>query len=187
MAQPSGVSLSWTSCIRSQWPLSAACNLQGAREAQEEAQAAVREGEEAVTQVQNEYRDAVAEVEKLVEERQRWQKSWDEERQRMEAEKAALAASMDVSCQMFLYCPHQASPVSSVQAAPRPAACSLWSAYVFGVYCHLLPNHIIWSSHAVQEQHAGLASVSMTGGMRRRPRRRQPRRRWSCGRMWSAS
>ena len=73
------------------------CHLQGAKEAQEQAQAAVREGEEAVTQVQKEYRGAVAEVEKLVEERQHWQQAWDEERQRMEADKAALAASMDVS------------------------------------------------------------------------------------------
>ena len=105
--------------------------MQGAREAQETAQAAVREGEDAVEQVQKEYRDAVAEVEKLVEERQRWQEAWDEERQRMEADKAALAASMDVSCRIILRCPHQAFPMSNVLAAPRPAACipcgqSLW-------------------------------------------------------------
>ena len=98
--------------------------MQGAREAQESAQAAVREGEEAVEQVQKEYRDAVAEVEKLVEERQRWQEAWDEERQRMEADKAALAASMNVSCQVFLYCPDQAFPISNVLATTRPAACS---------------------------------------------------------------
>ncbi len=74
------------------------CWMQGAKEAQEQAHAAVREGEEAVTQVQKEYRGALAEVEKLVEERQRWQEAWDEERQRLEADKAALVASMDVSC-----------------------------------------------------------------------------------------
>ena len=73
-------------------------SVQGAREAQERAQAAVQEGEEAVAQVQKEYRGAVAEVGKLVEERQRWQEAWDAERQRMEADKVALAASMEVSC-----------------------------------------------------------------------------------------
>ncbi len=66
----------------------------------------MREGEEAVTQVQKEYRGALAEVEKLVEERQRWQEAWDEERQRLEADKATLVASMDVSCRLFPSC-HQ--------------------------------------------------------------------------------
>ena len=64
----------------------------------------MREGEEAVTQVQKEYRGALAEVEKLVEERQRWQEAWDEERQRLEADKAALVVSMDVSCHLCLCC-----------------------------------------------------------------------------------
>jgi hypothetical protein len=71
---------------------------QGASKAAERAQAAVREGEEAVARVQEQYEGALAEVNKLVKERQRWQEAWDEERQRMEADKAALAASMEVSC-----------------------------------------------------------------------------------------
>jgi chromosome segregation ATPase len=71
---------------------------QGASEAAERAQAAVREGEEAVARVQEQYEAALAEVDKLVKERQRWQEAWDEERQSMKADKAALAASMEVSC-----------------------------------------------------------------------------------------
>ena len=70
-------------------------------------------------QVQKEYRGAVAEVEKLVEERQHWQEAWDEERQRMEADKTALAASMDVSCALFL-----CAAVRLVHPSPRSQAAS---------------------------------------------------------------
>lgn len=77
--------------------------MQGLKEAQEQAQAAVQEGEDAVAQVRKDYKAAMAEVEKLVKERQRWQDAWDEEREHMEADKAALAASMEVSCQSALF------------------------------------------------------------------------------------
>ena len=94
-------------------------------------------------QVQKEYRGAVAEVEKLVEERQRWQEAWDEERQRMEADKAALAASMDVSCVSISVCCRLSvfagSSIPTVTGCFWTSACSLGGQHLaFGSSgCHL--------------------------------------------------
>ena len=66
-------------------------------EAEEQAQAAVREGKEAVELVREQYEDALAEVDKLVKERQCWQEAWDDERHSAEAEKATLLAGIEVN------------------------------------------------------------------------------------------
>lgn len=63
----------------------------------------MREGEEAVAAVQEQYEAGLADVERLVKERQRWQEAWDEQRERMEADKAAFAASMEVSPQYLQF------------------------------------------------------------------------------------
>jgi hypothetical protein len=70
--------------------------LQGEREARAEAEAAAEDAAEQVAAVQQQYEEALAQMARLGKERQQWQQDWDAERRRMEADKAALLASMEV-------------------------------------------------------------------------------------------
>lgn len=138
----------------------------------------MREGEEAVARVQEQYEAALAEVDKLVKERQRWQEAWDEERQSMKADKAALAASMEVSCHSHPCRSHSAmtSMLPLHAATYRPlmlisdrgrfrAARADTVALCYSQVCH--STDMIWL-HC------------------RRNAKQRPRRRWRCGRRWNA-
>ena len=138
----------------------------------------MREGEEAVAQVQEQYEAALAEVDKLVKERQRWQEAWDEERQRMEADKAALAASMEVSCQSHPCRQHSAvTSMLPLHAAPHRPLMLISDRSIFRV----ARADIIALCYS-QVWH----STDMLWLQCRRSAKQRPRRRWRCGRRWSA-
>lgn len=137
----------------------------------------MREGEEAVARVQEQYEGALAEVDKLVKERQRWQEAWNEERQRMEADKTALAASMEVSC------PSGPCRQHSVMTSTLPlhvAPCRLLMLISDRSRIRVARADIVALCYS-QVCH----SAEMLWLQCRRSAKQRPRRRWRCARRWS--
>lgn len=83
------------------------CLRQGAQEMQVQAEDAAEAAAAEVAAVRAQHAESAAELGELLAERERWQADWDAERARLEAERAAVLALLEVGRQYYPFwvCP----------------------------------------------------------------------------------